>query len=99
MSSAQLSVIVRSSIKPEFRELFIQNMESSIPCIRQIEGCTQMFMYEDVEHPNKFIVVGMWASEELWRNHLRSDVARQLVMLGDSITTEFSIQKLHISNM
>ncbi len=99
MSSTQLSVIVRSVIKSESRELFIQTVENSIPRIRQLEGCIQLFMYEDMEHPNKFIILGTWASEELWRQHLRSDVARQLVMLGDSITTEFSIQKLHLVDM
>ncbi len=94
MSSPQLSVLIRSVIKAEYRNLFMQAMESSIPVIRQMEGCIQLIMYENADKPNNFIILGTWASEELWLKHLQSKVAKQVVLLGNSITTEFSIQKL-----
>ncbi len=95
MASSQVYIIVRSTIKAEHRDLFLQTAKRSIPVIRQIEGCLQMFVYEDMETPSRFLIIGTWASEDLWRQHLQSDAAKEFIQLGDSITEDFSIQKLY----
>ncbi len=99
MSSAQLSVIIRFSIKPEQRDFFLQEIKKAIPPIRQQEGCLQVFLHENADKPNNFIVLHTWASQEHWRAHLHSPVAGELALLGNSITTDFSMEKMQLQNM
>ncbi len=99
MSSTQLSIILRITIKPEHRELFLQEMKEKIPLIRQQDGCIQVFLYEDANTPNKFVAFHAWEAEDLWRNHFQSRVGTDLIMLGDSISTEFSMEKILLRNI
>ncbi len=99
MRSSQLSVIITQIVKPECRDLILQNLEAKASLVRQQKGCVQLLILEDADDPCKIVALQTWESPECWRAHLQTQEARELTELVKTSTTGFSFEKMFLHNI
>ena len=64
--------LVSVSIKPEQRDSWLALIQQNAAQTLAEEGCESYQIGEDVETPNRFIIVERWASQEAQYHHFRS---------------------------
>lgn len=65
--------IVRLEFQPEKVTSFIQLFESSYPHILNFDGCEEVELHRDINHPNVFYTKSIWKSSEDLENYRSSD--------------------------
>jgi len=68
-----ITVTISMQVPFEKTKEFLQTILSIVKSVRGEEGCLSCNFYQDMEHENKFRLVGKWAKQEDMKNHLRSD--------------------------
>ena len=78
--------LVNVSIKPEKRDAWLELIRQNAAQTRSEEGCESYQITEDVEAPDKFVIVEWWASLEAQYSHFRAPEFGELMgALGDII--------------
>jgi quinol monooxygenase YgiN len=75
--------IVRASIKPDQRDRWLEVIRKNATQTRSEEGCQGYQVAEDLEAPNSFIIVELWASLDAVYSHFRSEFEDLMAALGD----------------
>jgi quinol monooxygenase YgiN len=78
--------IVVVSVRPEQRERWLEVLRMNATQTRAEDGCESYRIAEDLETPNRFLIVEQWATMEAQYNHFRNPQFAQLMgSLGDLI--------------
>lgn len=75
--------IVRASIKPGQRDKWLEVIRRNAARTRAEEGCEGYQLAEDLEAPNTFVIVELWASMDAVNNHFRAQFETLMASLGD----------------
>jgi quinol monooxygenase YgiN len=76
--------VVRVSIRPEQRERWLDVLQTNAAQTRAEEGCESYQISEDLETPNKFLIVEEWTTLDAQYAHFRNPEFGQLMgTLGD----------------
>jgi len=75
-----IAVTISMEVPHEKTREFLQTILLIIKSMRKEKGCLEYRFYHDMEHENRFSLVGKWAEQEDVDNHLRSDAFS--VLLG-----------------
>lgn len=75
--------IVRASIKPEQRDRWLEVIKRNATQTRAEEGCQSYQVAEDLESPNNFVIVELWANLDAVKNHFRAEFEQLMSALGD----------------
>ena len=75
-----IAVTISMEVPHEKTREFLQTILLIIKSMRKEKGCLEYHFYHDMEHENKFRLVGTWAKKDDMDNHLRSDAFS--VLLG-----------------
>lgn len=76
--------LVSVSIRPEQRDTWLELSRRNVDRTRVEEGCESCTLSEDVETPNRFVLVELWASLEAQYDHFRApEFAELMRALGD----------------
>jgi quinol monooxygenase YgiN len=76
--------IVKASIRPEKRDTWLEVVGQNAERSRAEAGCQGYQVAEDLEAPNNFIIVELWADMESLHVHLRNQFEGIMSSLGDS---------------
>jgi quinol monooxygenase YgiN len=76
--------VVRASIKPEHRDLWLEVMRRNAAQTRAEEGCEGYQVAEDLEVPNSFVIVEMFTSMDALHEHFRGQFQGIMAALGDA---------------
>ena len=78
--------LVQVSIRPERRDRWLELVREKAAQTRAESGCEGFRISEDLETPNSFVLVELWASMEAQYGHFRTPEFGQLMEdLGDII--------------
>jgi len=75
--------VIRASIKPEQRDRWLEVMRQNAARTRTEEGCESYQVAEDLEAPDKFLIVEQWANLEAVYSHFRNQFEGLMAALGD----------------
>jgi quinol monooxygenase YgiN len=75
--------IVRASIKPGRRDQWLEVIRRNAAQTRAEEGCEGYQVAEDLEAPNTFVIVELWANMDAVHNHFRAQFEPLMASLGD----------------
>lgn len=75
--------IVEASIRPEQRDQWLKVIEQNAVQTRAEKGCLSFQVAEDVEVPNTFAIIEMWADMEAVHDHFRAQFEDLMAALGD----------------
>ncbi|MEX2556339.1 MAG: putative quinol monooxygenase [Actinomycetota bacterium] len=75
--------VIRASIKPEQRDRWLDVIRRNAAQTRAEEGCEGYQVAEDLEAPNKFIIVEQWANLNVVYTHFRNQFGELMAALGD----------------
>lgn len=76
--------VVSVSIRPDQREKWLGLIRLNAAQMRAEEGCDSYQVSEDVEVPNRFVIVERWASLDAKYSHLRTpEFGKLMGALGD----------------
>jgi quinol monooxygenase YgiN len=76
--------IVRVSIRPDERERWLDVLQRNAAQTRAEEGCESYQISEDLETPNRFLIVEEWTTLDAQYAHFRNPEFGQLMgSLGD----------------
>jgi quinol monooxygenase YgiN len=76
--------VVRVSIRPEQRERWLDVLRTNAAQTRAKEGCESYQIAEDLETPNKFLIVEEWTTLDAQYAHFRNpEFGRLMGSLGD----------------
>ena len=76
--------IVKASIRSEKRDTWLEVIGQNAERSRAEAGCQGYQVAEDLEAPNNFVIVELWADMEALHAHLRNQFAGIMSSLGDS---------------
>jgi quinol monooxygenase YgiN len=65
--------LVRASIKPDQRDRWLEAIRWNAERTRAENGCHGYQVAEDLEAPNNFVIVELWADLESVYSHFRSE--------------------------
>lgn len=88
--------VVRASIKPEFRDRWLEVMPQNAAQTRAEEGCEGYQVAEDLETPNSFVIVEMFTNMDVLHAHFRNQFQGIMAALGDAFAAppEASIHEI-----
>ena len=89
--------LVRVTIKSEQRERWLELIRQNATQTRAEEGCESYQISEDLETPNKFVIVERWTDMEAQYDHFRNpEFGKLMGALGDVIAAppEVSIHEV-----
>ncbi|MCR9065634.1 MAG: antibiotic biosynthesis monooxygenase [Cytophagales bacterium] len=98
MSLQKLTVVARSLVKEEKRELVKAEMIKLIAPTRAEEGCINYDLHQDNENPNFFMFYENWSSRELWQAHVESAHIAAYRKATEGCIEEFTLDEMtHIA--
>ncbi len=71
--------VVKVSVRPEQRDQWLDAVRMNAAQTRSEEGCKSYEISEDLETPNKFLIVEEWTTLEAQYNHFRNPEFGQLM--------------------
>jgi quinol monooxygenase YgiN len=75
--------LIRASIKPEGRDRWLEVIRQNAAQTRSEEGCESYQVAEDLESPNTFVIIELWANLDAVHNHFRNQFEKLMAALGD----------------
>jgi quinol monooxygenase YgiN len=75
--------LVRASIKPEQRERWLELIQRNAARTREEEGCEGYQVAEDLEAPNSFVIVELWANLDAVYSHFQNQFEQLMADVGD----------------
>jgi quinol monooxygenase YgiN len=75
--------VVRASIKPAARDLWLEVVRQNAIKTRSAEGCESYQIGEDLEVPNTFIILEHWTDLNAIHSHFRNQFKDLMALLGD----------------
>ena len=75
--------LVRVSIRPERRDRWLEVIQRNAALTRAEKGCEGYQFAEDLETPNNFVIVELWADLEAVKSHFRAQFESLMTALGD----------------
>lgn len=78
--------LINVTIKPERRDTWLELVRANIAQSRTEPGCESYQLCEDIETPDRFVIVERWSSMQALHAHFRAPEFGQLMAaLGDVI--------------
>ena len=78
--------IVQASIRPEERGRWLKVISQNAARTRTEEGCESYHVSEDLEAPNTFYIVELWADMEAVHRHFRAKFVELMAALDGVFT-------------
>jgi quinol monooxygenase YgiN len=75
--------LVKASIKPEQRDHWLEVIARNAALTRAEEGCEGYQVAEDLEAPNTFVIIELWANLDAVYSHFRNEFEELMAALGD----------------
>jgi len=75
--------VVKASIKPERRDHWLEVIRRNAAQTRAEEGCEGYQVAEDLEAPNSFVIIELWANLDAVYSHFRNEFEELMGALGD----------------
>jgi len=92
--SQPLVIVAKIEANPDSIELIQSELQKLIPPTLMEPGCIQYDLHQDNENPAVFLFYEIWATRDMWQDHMNSDHIEQLLK-----TTEGAIASLEVHEM
>lgn len=74
-----ITITAKSTVKPEKKEAFLILAEKLVKESRKEKGCLSYCLYEDINHPGKFIIIEEWKDKRAIQSHNTSKHFTEIV--------------------